>query len=496
MSDTKFTLLTVSSLDKIFPDEPFQPQTPCTGAAMFLNERFSFQAAYCLEGPQILHANVALSGSLKDEVVFRQTGLVPSELPIFPEADDFLLRTTPGLYPDPLYPVKEPLTLIPGQWRGLWFTVPAECTLPAGSYDLTITFTCDDGAVLGSCTFTVERLDACLPEQTLLHTEWFHTDCIADWYKTPVFSEEYWTLVEKYMKEAAKYGINMLLTPLFTPPLDTAPGGERTTVQLIDVSLSDGTYTFNFEKLERWLSLCERSGIRYMEFSHLFTQWGAGHAPKIMAKVANTGEGMQGKETVKQIFGWATDAASDEYREFLEAFLPGLMEFIEGISCAGAAISMFQTSPPGSIFPPTCMRKSFWSPRLTAFPLWMRCRTMNFMPRGWWVFLYAVITILNHFWRIRFPAFGPTIAAGSIRRCPTASSVCRHRETGFSVSSFINSVSGAFCSGALISGMLRFPATALILTALPTLPAHFLPAMPSLFIRARTARWLPYGLRC
>ena len=41
MSDTKFTLLIVSSLDKIFPDEPFQPQTPCTGAAMILNERFS-----------------------------------------------------------------------------------------------------------------------------------------------------------------------------------------------------------------------------------------------------------------------------------------------------------------------------------------------------------------------------------------------------------------------------------------------------------------------
>lgn len=83
MSDTKFTLLTVSSLDKIFPDEPFQPQTPCTGAAMFLNERFSFQAAYCLEGPQILHANVALSGSLKDEVVFRQTGLYPVSFRFF-----------------------------------------------------------------------------------------------------------------------------------------------------------------------------------------------------------------------------------------------------------------------------------------------------------------------------------------------------------------------------------------------------------------------------
>ena len=54
-----------------------------------------------------------------------------------------------------------------------------------------------------------------------------------------------------------------------------------------------------------------------------------------MAKVANTGEGMQGKETVKQIFGWATDAASDEYREFLEAFLPGLMEFIDGHQLRG-----------------------------------------------------------------------------------------------------------------------------------------------------------------
>ena len=382
MSDTKFTLLTVSSLDKIFPDEPFQPQTPCTGAAMFLNERFSFQAAYCLEGPQILHANVALSGSLKDEVVFRQTGLVPSELPIFPEADDFVLRTTPGLYPDPLYPVKEPLTLIPGQWRGLWFTVPAECTLPEGSYDLTITFTCDDGAVLGSCTFTVERLDARLPEQTLLHTEWFHTDCIADWYKTPVFSEEYWTLVEKYMKEAAKYGINMLLTPLFTPPLDTAPEGERTTVQLIDVSLSDGTYTFNFEKLERWLSLCERSGIRYMEFSHLFTQWGAGHAPKIMANVANTGEGMQGKETVKQIFGWATDAASDEYREFLEAFLPGLMEFIDGHQLRGRCYFHVSDEPSRQHIPAYLYAKKLLESQIDGLPIMDALSDYEFYAQG------------------------------------------------------------------------------------------------------------------
>ena len=157
MSDTKFTLLTVSSLDKIFPDEPFQPQTPCTGAAMFLNERFFFSGPpIAWKARRFFTQTWRCPVPLKDEVVFRQTGLVPSELPIFPEADDFLLRTTPGLYPDPLYPVKEPLTLIPGQWRGLWFLrFRKNVRFRQEAMIFLSPFTRDDGAVLGSCTFTV-----------------------------------------------------------------------------------------------------------------------------------------------------------------------------------------------------------------------------------------------------------------------------------------------------------------------------------------------------
>lgn len=156
---------------------------------MLLNERFSFQAAYCWEGPLTFKAGIQLSGTLADDVIIRQVGLAPSELPIFPDGDDFVLRTTPGLYPDPLYSGISDITLLPGQWRSLWITVPAECSLPSGSYDLTIAITEENGTVLNSCTFVLERLNARLPEQTLIHTEWFHTDCIADWYKVPVFSE-------------------------------------------------------------------------------------------------------------------------------------------------------------------------------------------------------------------------------------------------------------------------------------------------------------------
>lgn len=76
--------------------------------------------------------------------------------------------------------------------------------------------------------FTLKVIDAVLPKQELLFTEWFHTDCIADYYKVPVFSEKHWELIESFMRMAAQGGVNLILTPVFTPPLDTEVGGERT----------------------------------------------------------------------------------------------------------------------------------------------------------------------------------------------------------------------------------------------------------------------------
>lgn len=393
MSEHKLTLLTVSSLEKIFPDEPFHPQTAYTGASCLLNERFSFQTAYYWEGPLTFHARVVVSGSLAGAVTVRQVGLAPSELPIFPDGDNFLLRNTPGLYPDPLYPGTEDITLLPGQWRSLWITVPAECSLPAGSYELTVSILGEDGTVLGCCGFQLERLNALLPEQTLIHTEWFHTDCIADWYKIPVFSEEYWELTFQYMEAAARYGINMILTPLFTPPLDTAPGGERTTVQLIDVYRDENGYTFSFEKLERWLALCERCHICYLEFSHLFTQWGAGHAPKIMAMEGSPLQKMAAplpgrdlrpvKRDVSNRFsaGIPTRRVMRTGNSWKRS-CPVLWILYAAISYRNAAISMYLMNRIKSIFLPICMPKVFWSLRLTVFLSWMPCLIMNSTSRA------------------------------------------------------------------------------------------------------------------
>lgn len=310
----------LSSLSKVFADEALS-QPLLQKASAFMNETYSFQVA--VQAPALMKSvQVKVRGQLSDVIQVRTVGLVPSELPWMHDADLHVLRTTPGLYPDPLYAVdeQEGLTLFPEQWRSVWATVSLNGQVQPGSYEIEIAFEDGQGAELGSGKFELEVMAAELPEQQLIHTEWFHVDCLAVHYGVEVFSERHWELIEKYVHTAVQHGINMILTPIFTPPLDTAVGTERPTVQLVDVWKSGAAYQFGFDRLKRWVDLCSEKGIRYFEFSHLFTQWGAKHAPKIVA--VENGE-------LKKIFGWETDANSEEYRSFLTQFLQELVAFIQ-----------------------------------------------------------------------------------------------------------------------------------------------------------------------
>ena len=101
-----------------------------------------------------------------------------------------------------------------------------------------------------------------------IYTNWFHTDCLASYYNVEVFSDEYWRITKNFLKTAADYGMNCVLTPLFTPPLDTEIGKERPTVQLIDISLQKGKYNFNFDNLTKWIEMAQSFGIEYFEASY------------------------------------------------------------------------------------------------------------------------------------------------------------------------------------------------------------------------------------
>ena len=325
MVNENLKILPLSSLSKVFADSA-PIETEWSNTSMMRNEVYSFQIAYHWNGYMKKNVQIRVRSELSPWISIRKVGLVPSEMPCHADHDDNVLRTAPGLYPDALYPLDDKgIVLLPEQWRTLWFTITPEEKVEAGIYSIGISFCesiggCSGEEELGKMVFQIEILKALLPKQKLLHTEWFHSDCLATWYEDEVFSEGHWKHIEQFVTTAAKHGMNMILTPIFTPPLDTKAGGERPTVQLVDVEKSLGTYRFGFNRLKQWIDMCRAAGIEYFEFSHLFTQWGAAHAPKIMA----TADGL-----MKRIFGWDTDAAGEEYRLFLSQFLPELLRFIE-----------------------------------------------------------------------------------------------------------------------------------------------------------------------
>lgn len=302
----------VSSLERIFLDGKCT-MNEIKGSKALKGERLSYQIAF--KSDSVVEANIGIESEIAEYVQLRLVGNVPSENPIWDDHDDYYERTEPGLFPDVLYPIENGYLAVKSKnWYSVWVTVDLPKAIEAGKYDITVSIIYD--ALKESKTFTVEVIDAVLPEQTLIYTNWFHADCIADYFNVPVFSPRYWSILENFMKTAVRTGMNMILTPIFTPPLDTKVGGERTTVQLVDVSVTESGYKFDFEKLRRWIKLAKKSGIKYFEISHLFSQWGAVYAPKIIA------DG-------KKLFGWETSATSKEYKEFLQSFLPELVEVLK-----------------------------------------------------------------------------------------------------------------------------------------------------------------------
>ena len=326
-----FQIKQVASLNRIFLDGECE-FTPVTSAKALKGERYSYQLAYKSDTRFI--SKITVESELGDAVSVRAVGNVPSELPCYPDQTEYCERAAAGLFPDVLFPIGDTHFIKPSKWFSLWVTAEIPKDIKAGNYNITVKISGDEEGEVACETFTLTVLDAVLPEQTLINTEWFHSDCIADYYNVPVFSEEHWTLIESFMKAFIRCGNNMILTPVFTPPLDTKIGGERTTVQLVDVvQKENGAYSFNFDKFRRWVKLALSCGIKYFEISHLFSQWGAFAAPKVMAEV--DGE-------YKRIFGWETEAAGEEYSAFLHAFLPELITVIKELGIEG--ITYFHVS--------------------------------------------------------------------------------------------------------------------------------------------------------
>ena len=187
----------ISSLEKVFSDT--EPSCASfTSFSMLKNERSSFQLAFY--ATETSEYELSVSGWEQGSLSVYEIVEVNSDLPAFEDSDCYYLRKTPGLYPDLLRPLDGGVFSAEGEkWHSIWIELDAS-NVPAGKHDVFVTLS--KGKETVTNIVTAEVINVNLPDQELMCTLWFHSDCLATYYDVEVFIEEHESIIENYIVNA------------------------------------------------------------------------------------------------------------------------------------------------------------------------------------------------------------------------------------------------------------------------------------------------------
>ena len=321
----------ISALDKVFADGCYDDYSTIKKVTALKGERVAFQIVclidYAPDSGFGRKFTVSIDGEAAKYTTVRQVRHVPALFTKRSIIDEDFIKLTPGLVPDVLTPLEYDgcPVLMPDCPLALRFDVeiPEDCDLPEGS-TLTVHFNSipREGSNLpvfdGECSVELEVIDAVLPEQKLLFTQWFHSDCLANYYRVEKWSDEHFEICERFARTAKKNGFKMILTPLISPPLDNAY--DTRDLQLAIITATPEGYAFDWSRLGRWIDMCDRVGIELFEIGHLFTQGGATCATKVSGYV-------DGEYT--RLFEKDTPCDDPEYTKFLRAMLTSFLDYMK-----------------------------------------------------------------------------------------------------------------------------------------------------------------------
>ncbi len=311
---------TTSNLIKVFKDTKVLEEF--LSFSILKNETFSYQV--CVRSDEDMSLSFKVNSKLNDKITVRQVlDIHAKKLNFVPEDDDYYLfdKTNERDFPDLLKPISNKIKLTKGEWITLYITVKGVDI--SGVYPIDIVFS-NNKIELGLSRFELTVINKEIDLSKILpNTIWFHYDAIANYYHLKPFSKRYYKAMNNFMSSELCHGVNVIYVPLFTPPLDTAEGLYRRTVQLVDVSLVDNKYIFNFDRVFEFIDNAKKMGFTIFEMSHLFSQWGAKYAPKVMVRV-------NGK--LVRYFGWKDDSLGDKYFPFIKQFLK---EFVNELKVRG-----------------------------------------------------------------------------------------------------------------------------------------------------------------
>lgn len=332
----EFKIMQISSLEKVRLNDSLNCDE-IHKKTVLAGERFSYQI--CVKSDSRINALLSVDSELRDHIKLYLVKDAYMDLPAGEQdmsGEDYL-TLEPGLMPDVLVPMEEQnyKLRLSNQISTIWVKADIPKNAKPGIYDIKISITPENGQTssldgYGSSfeiceSMQITVIPAVMPEQKLIYTRWFYADCIAVQHNVGIYSEEHWDLIDKYIAAASDIGINMILVPAHTPPLDTAIGTTRPCVQLVDIEKKGDQYEFSFRKFKRFIDICKKNGIKYFEMAHMFSQWGAKCAPNIM--VTENGKS-------DYMFGWHVAADSDKYVSFLKQYIKAISEELEkeGIS--------------------------------------------------------------------------------------------------------------------------------------------------------------------
>ncbi len=196
--------------------------------------------------------------------------LTPSLQIIGMHADDDCLVKADALLTTPTLELKK------GEIRAVWCEIPIPKDTAPGTYTVTLSlysssmFTAEEKIASGSVT--VEVLDCLMPtpaEQKFHLDLWQHASNIARKHKTPLWSDAHFAVMEPYVRSLSELGQKAVTLVVSEIPWSgqSCFFEERYAGNLFEYSIipvvkkEDGTFVYDYTKMQRYSDLCAKYGI-------------------------------------------------------------------------------------------------------------------------------------------------------------------------------------------------------------------------------------------
>ncbi|MBP5274712.1 MAG: DUF4091 domain-containing protein [Abditibacteriota bacterium] len=281
------------------------------------NETVSWQIVMYNDTTYPMTCKVSAESALKSRIRLEQLIWAKAHTIDTPPEELDGVGLIPGLIPEPL--VDEDQVMIPPfSNRAFWVDTYIPAEQPAGACCITAVAECcpfggEEFTEEYKSVFDINIADFTVKnKKTLRCLHWFYCDSLCDYYKVEPFTEEFWPVCEKYMRDYSDHGNTMIYLPLFTPPLD----GVKRPTQLLGVErTAKDKYSFDFTLADKYVELAGKCGIKEFECVHFFTQWGCSHPIRIYSDPSD-------EESV--LFDPESSATGEEYRAFLSQLIPAI----------------------------------------------------------------------------------------------------------------------------------------------------------------------------